>query len=304
MFPLPAYEPVAAHWVAKVIILWGSWLAWPLAGWLVWRAWRRGRAWSVWRWLGAALLAVALIVFIDARFVERYRIEVRSSTLQVGATARIALISDLHLGVYKSPAYLERVVDRLNVLAPDAVLIAGDFTYGPDRPLDELLAPLARLKMPVYSVPGNHDEESPGPNVREPLRAALVKLGVHPVEGTHADLGAFTLVGMGDSWAQKDGLEPVLAAPRAKPVVVLLHNPDSVMQFKPGMADLVLAGHTHGGQIRIPGLYRRVIPCVFPFDRGLHTWAPVPTFVSAGMGEVGLPLRLLNPPVIDLIELR
>jgi predicted MPP superfamily phosphohydrolase len=83
-----------------------------------------------------------------------------------------------------------------------------------------------------------------------------------------------------------------------------MHNPDSAMQLKPGLAALALAGHTHGGQLRIPGYYQHVIPCNFPFDRGLHSFAPVPVFVTSGLGETLWPLRFLNPPAIDVLLLR
>jgi len=136
------------------------------------------------------------------------------------------------------------------------------------------------------------------------LSAALRALGIHPVQGTHADLGPVILVGLGDRWAGHDGLEPLRSAPRGKPALVLMHNPDSAMQLRPGEAVLALAGHTHGGQLRIPGLYRRAIPCEHPFDRGLHTFGPVPVFVTSGLGETAVPLRWMNPPVIDLLRLR
>ena len=304
LLPSPVYEPIHQEWINKVIVLWGSWLVWPCLAWLLWRAWRHGRSWSWGRRVMAALWAMLLLVFIDARFIERYRITVHTAQVPLGVPMRIALISDMHIGLYKSPAYLARVVARLNELQPDAVLIAGDFTYEPDRPLDELMAPLSQLTMPAYSVPGNHDEQAPGPDLREPLRQALLRAGVRPVEYSHADLGGFTLVGLGDRFAHKDGLAPLLAAPQGKPIVLLMHNPDSVMQLKPGMAALALAGHTHGGQIRIPGLYKRVVPSTYGFDRGLHAWAPVPTYVSTGLGEIGLPMRWLVPPVIDMIDLR
>lgn len=304
LLPVPAYEPASLSWYLKLALLWVGWLSWPLLAWLVWRIARHGRGWSWLRWLGALTVLAGLLAFIDARFIERYRITVQETAIPIGVPARVALISDLHLGLYKSPAYLARVVERLNELKPDAVLIAGDLTGHPDRDLVSLLAPLKGLTMPAYSVPGNHDEERPGPRLEQALRQALESVGVKPVEYTHADLGSFTLVGMGDRWAGKDGIAPVQAAPRGKPIVVLVHNPDSAMQLKPGMASLVLAGHTHGGQIRLPGLYRKVIASEHGFDRGLHEWAPVPVYVTSGLGESRVPLRWLVPPVIDILDLR
>jgi hypothetical protein len=129
-------------------------------------------------------------------------------------------------------------------------------------------------------------------------------VGVRPIEQGHALTPKFTVVGLGDRFAGKDDPGPLDGAPRDRPVIVVAHNPDSAMQLKPGSAALVVSGHTHGGQIRIPGLYRYVIPTEHPFDRGLHGFGPVPVFVTAGLGEVGLPMRFLNPPVIDVLELR
>jgi uncharacterized protein len=196
------------------------------------------------------------------------------------------------------------VVGRLNAMELDAVLIAGDHVHEPDRPLTQLLAPLRGLRHTTHSVPGNHDERKPGPEVRAALRAALIEHGVVPLEYTHVALHNFTVVGLGDRYANKDDLRSVLKAPRHQPIVVLVHNPDSVMALQPGDAALTVSGHTHGGQVRIPGLYRRVIPCRYPFDRGLHHFTPVPAFVTSGLGEIGLPLRLFNPPVIDVLEIR
>jgi predicted MPP superfamily phosphohydrolase len=268
--------------------------------------WRVAQRWSA---SGAAsrgamiVRVVVVLLFIDARFIERYWIVERSTHLQLGFKARLVLISDTHVGLYKSPDFLARVVARINVIAPDAVMIAGDITYEPDRPVAALVAPLAQLTVPAFSVPGNHDEESPGPPIADELRRALQQARVTPVEYAHARLKGFTLVGLGDHFADKDSIKPLTAAPRDQPIIVLMHNPDSVMQLTPGSAALALAGHTHGGQIRIPWLYERVIPTSHPFDRGLHTFPPVPTFVTSGLGEIGLPLRFLNPPVIDILEI-
>jgi predicted MPP superfamily phosphohydrolase len=303
LVPWPAYGDARHIWWPKLGILWASWLAWPLLVWWLWRLARRWRA-SDAAYRTVMLLFVALLVaFIDARFIERYWIVERTTQLKLGFKARLVLISDTHIGLYKSPDFLARAVARINAIAPDAVLIAGDITYEPDRPVAELVAPLKQLAMPAFSVPGNHDEESPGPPIVGDLRRGLQQAGVTPVEYAHARLKTFTLVGLGDHFADKDSIKPLTAAPRGKPIIVLMHNPDSAMQLKPGSAALALAGHTHGGQIRIPGLYERVIPTRHAFDRGLHTFPPVPTFVTSGLGEIGLPLRFLNPPVIDILEI-
>jgi uncharacterized protein len=299
----PEYGDVSAAFFVKLVLLWGSWLAFALLLWLVWRLAKRwGRSTRLVRTLMLFSL-LACLVFIQARFLEPQLIFTRVTPIKVGFKARVALISDYHVGIYKDPAFLAQVVEKLNAMQLDAVLIAGDHSYEPAAPLAKLLAPLAQLKHPVYSVPGNHDEEMPGPPIEAVLKAALQQHGVKPIEYSHAQLASFTLVGLGDRWAVKDHLTPLQNAPKDKPIIVLMHNPDSAIQLLPGSAALVLAGHTHGGQIRIPWLYKKVIPTVHGFDRGLHSIAAVPVFVTAGLGEVGLPMRFLNPPTIDVLEL-
>jgi len=301
---LPAYGPPDAAWFIQLGFLWLSWLVWPLIAWLAWRVVRDRHALSRREQMHRALGLVLALWFAEMRFVEPSMLVERHTLLNLGFPARLALISDLHMGLYNSPAFLERVVDRLNAMPLDAVLIAGDHLSKPDRPLADLLAPLSRLRHPAFSVPGNHDESVPGPPVRDELRRTLLAFGVTPVEYRHVVRERFTLIGLGDHFARRDSIEAVLAAPNDKPRIVLMHNPDSAMALPPGSVALALAGHTHGGQIRIPWLYRHAIPCRYPFDRGLHTFAPVPVFVTSGLGETGLPMRFLNPPVIDVLEIQ
>ena len=298
----PWYEAPDAVWWVKLAIYYLSYLAWPLLVLLFFRLRRdRNRPWPA--RLAGILEAALLLVFIEARFVEPSLIFTRQTRIEAPFPARVVVISDLHLGLYKGPFFLERVVQRLNELDVDAVLVAGDWLYEPDRPVDALLAPLKKLKHPVYSVLGNHDEGHPGPPVAPALRQALSSLGVHLVEGKTMDLGPFVLAGLGDRFAGKDSAAFLSSLPQYKPLVILAHNPDSAMALKSGQASLVVAGHTHGGQIRLPFLYRKAIPCLHPFDRGMHPWTPVPVFVSSGLGEIGLPLRFLNLPVIDVLEI-
>ena len=284
----------------------GSYLVFPVLAWLAWRM-RRPRG----RLLAGASTAV-LLVFVWARFVEPQMLRVRETTLEgTGARASVALVSDIHLGVYKGRGYLQRVVERLDTLPVDAVLIAGDLTYEPNgAPLRELLSPLAGLRVPVYAVLGNHDQQAPGPDIDVELRAALAALGVEVIEGRLVSgPGDIRWAGLGDRWAGKDDPGFLKAAPDPdRPTFVLAHNPDSAIGLSPDDARLVLAGHTHGGQIRIPLLYPHVIPSAYGFDRGERLFATpqgqVRVFVTAGVGEIGLPMRLFNPPTIDVLHFR
>lgn len=306
VFGLPAYEPAGPVWWTSVSIVWLSHLVWPLLLWVFWRLATRWRRHGWWWRISRPVLALGLLVFVQARFIEPNLITVQHSALGLGVPARIALVSDTHLGLFHGPGFLQRVVEQLNELDVDAVLIAGDHTYLPDRPLDELMAPWAKSRHPVYAVLGNHDEQRPGPPLADALRAALRRHGVRLVEGRWVDLGGWSLAGLGDRYAGRDDPQAVFASPPHQPRVVLAHNPDSVLRLPPGSAALLLAGHTHGGQIRFPGLFRLHLrnATAGGFDRQLYTVTPVPVFVTTGLGESHLPLRLFNPPVIDVLDLR
>lgn len=297
----PYYESAQIGWYVAFTVLWGSY---PLVLLMAWAIWRRLRRWRQLGWFNRVAALVMLLVtglYIDARFIEPVRITVQTTPLKLGVPTRVAVISDLHMGLFKGPAYLSRVVDELNKLDVDAVLIAGDHNYKPTQSLDELLAPWKRCRHPVYSVPGNHDEEAPGPPLRQALRAALHRNGVRSVEYEHVDMGSYYLVGIGDHFAGRDGMGPLMATPTDKPRVLMFHNPQTVWRVPKGSAALALAGHTHGGQIRLPYVTERMLG---RFIRGFYANAPVPIFITSGLGESHLPLRWNMPPVIDVLDLR
>jgi predicted MPP superfamily phosphohydrolase len=288
----------------KQCIYYGSWLIWPFIGWLIWRLrQRRAR-------LLVSLLLVASLLFAWAHFAEPQQIRVQETTLSgTGAQLRLTLVSDIHLGVYKNSDYLQRLIDRINTLQADAVVIAGDFTYEPNgHSLTEMFAPLSQLRLPAYAVLGNHDQQRPGPDIDTELRAALTANRIQIIEGKTVTLRGARLAGLGDHWANKDDASFLGTAPNVLPTIVLAHNPDSAINLDPSVVALVLAGHTHGGQIRIPWLYQHAIPSSYGFDRGeqmLRTpHGPVRVFTTAGTGEIGLPMRLFNPPTIDVLNLQ
>lgn len=293
----------------KLLIFYGSWLVFPWLALLLWR-WHRARG-RLQKRLASLLIAGSLL-FVWARFIEPQWIHVRHTTLEAtGMQLDVVLASDLHIGLYKSPGFLQRVVERINALDADIVLIAGDLTYEPDTEeavLAQLFAPLARLNKPVYAVLGNHDQQMPGPDIDLPLRRVLSGLNVEVIESRTLPLAqGLLLAGLGDHWAGKDTTGHLPEKP-AQPLLLLAHNPDSASRLKAGQTALLLAGHTHGGQIRIPWLYRKVIPSQYGFDRGEQYFAKpdgrIRVYTSSGLGEVGLPLRLFNPPVIDVLHLR
>ena len=287
-------------------MFWLSHVVWLYLGWVLW-SYRRRRdhvSFTV-----RMLLAAA---FVWMRFVEPNWIVRDETVIQAGAQARIVLISDLHLGAYKDAGFVARLAERVNAERADCVLIAGDFLYAARVPLDSLFAPLKNIKLPLHAVLGNHDRNELGAQFSETQEIELVdqalqRAGVRLIENQIIDCGGVAVAGVGDRWSGREDTRAARAYTGVKPLIVLTHNPDTAADLTLPRVKLVLAGHTHGGQIRIPWLYKKVLPVSGPFDAGLH--APfkssmAPVFVTTGLGETALPLRLFNPPVIDVLILQ
>jgi uncharacterized protein len=305
------YSPgYARHAVIHLAIYWGLWAVWAALPWLAWKAWRALRAQRKAAGLAsiAALLVCAAIAW--ARFIEPGQLVVRETVLGQQCGAQVALISDIHLGLYTRAQDVERLVDRLNTLPIDAVLVAGDWTYGPPRDLAQAFAPLARIKYPVFGVLGNHDEQMPGPPLTEALREALASSKVQLIDGKQVALGRCTLLGVGDLYAgsAETHLQYLRIDPPAAPAerrVMLTHNPEVANRMAPGTASIVLAGHTHGGQVRVPILTRMMLRRNNPdaYEQGLYRLPAARLFITPGIGTDILPLRFLVPPTIDVLAL-
>lgn len=244
------------------------------------------------------------LLFIYARFIEPQIIIKREREIEVGFSSQIALISDLHIWKYKWKNFLKRIVKEINSLDVEYIFIAWDLTYEPDvEQLRDIFSPLSQSSKKVFWVLGNHDVERPGPKLREELIEAMDYENIVFLNNQVVSLSEFNLVWLGSHWNNEDDTKILDTFSEQDNVVTLLHNPDSVNNFPEGLSDITFAGHTHGGQIRIPFLYKKVIPTVWDFDRGYSVEDTGKLYISSGVWEIGLPLRFLNPPVIDIITL-
>ncbi len=258
---------------------------------------------------------VAIIIILYAFFIERFYLKVNEYEISASFNYDAILISDLHLGKWKNEDFLEKVVKQINIQidknAIKSVFIAGDFTYHPQNidDLDTLFKPLSLIKVPVYAVLGNHDEERPGPKLADKLKIVLEKNKVFVIEQKLFTLPNtdIKILGLGDNWAGKDDISPFLPKlftkkSENKNFLILAHNPDTTFYFPKNTQAITLTGHTHGGQIRIPWLYKKIIPTTGDFDSGLLNTEKGQIFTTSGLGEVGLPLRLFIPPEIAVLH--
>ncbi|WP_265314378.1 metallophosphoesterase [Sphingomonas lycopersici] len=230
------------------------------------------------------------------------------------APVRVMLLSDLHYGNWSTDrARLERVVAQVAAARPDLVLIAGDLLAGygrDDAPARarEVAAALGRLAPPLgtFVVFGNHDAE-----VGDVLRHALAKAGIHATENVAVRAGPLGLGLSGDTAAGTARLGPVFVgldrlARRAPLARVYLTHAPSLVQFLPADHALLLAGHTHCGQIVLPIVGPLINVSRVDGNRyrcGLIRDGGRIVVVSAGIGTSNVPLRFGAPPDMWLLTL-
>lgn len=226
------------------------------------------------------------------------------------APRRIVLMTDLHVsGPDMTTRRLARIVRQVNALAPDMVLLGGDYVSARKLawryPVAEALAPLARLRAGdgVYGVMGNHDHWSDG----RAVRAALTDSGVMLLDNGAISRRGLTLGGVDDDFTDHADLAGTVAAMRKGGgiMVLLSHSPD-VFPNTPADVGLILSGHTHCGQIVLPLIGPPFTASRFgrSFYCGLHRAGGTTLIVSGGVGTSLLPLRLGAPPEIAVIDVR
>jgi predicted MPP superfamily phosphohydrolase len=239
------------------------------------------------------------------------RVRVRLARLpraQHGLT--IAQITDLHVGPTIGREIVEDVVNRTNALTPDIVAITGDLVDGSVSDLREAVAPLASLRARhgVFFVTGNHEYFSGAEAwLKELRRLGIRVLGNERVSIGEGDAG-FDLAGVEDRTAQRyGGLSPAAALVRAldgrdpkRELVLLAHQPRSMLDAAPFGVGLQISGHTHGGQIWPFGYLVRLQQGFWP---GLQRHGDAQVYVSRGTGYWGPPMRLAEPAEITHLTL-
>lgn len=262
--------------------------------------------------LAAASLVVWTVVIVPLRLVVR-EVDVSSAAWPADrGPLRVAIVGDTHTGGPLSGLrQLRRIVDRTNVAAPDIVLLPGDFVYhglrighGPD--IADIAAELARLQAPlgVYAVMGNHEHWDDA----EAIRAAIEAAGIPVLEdrAVYVEQGDLWVAGVSDLWESRCDLRAALAdVPDDATVLLMSHNPDIFPEVPPRVA-LTVAGHTHGGQIVLPGYGPVMVPSAYGrrYLRGHVEEDGRHLYVTPGVGTSVVPARLGVTPEISFVVLR
>lgn len=267
----------------------------------------------------AILLLLAGMVFWGF-LIEPGRLVVREQTIQIDNWPqsldglRIAVLSDIHAdNWFIDDKKLRTIVARTNQLQPELIVILGDYMSSNGHVtrrvepehfaaiLKDLHAPLG-----VYSVLGNHDSWYSGQKVRRGLEENGIQVLENETVHFEARGTMLWLVGLADLWTRRQEIaETVAMVPEGAPVIALTHNPD-IFPDLPQRVPLLLAGHTHGGQVRFPLIGSVVEASEYGerYVRGHVIENNHHLFVTTGIGTSIVPVRFGVPPEIDMLTIK
>jgi hypothetical protein len=258
--------------------------------------------------------------FIEPQVIQTKRTNISFSKTSETENIKIVFLSDLHLGPYKQADFVEKIMQKVDAENPDLILFGGDYIYGFEENSHHL-KPFIRwsekYKDKMFAVTGNHEfNESKfnDPKFKDKtkiIREIFQKANIKILDNAHKQVTIngqrFYIAGIADLWTgQADADKAILDIDYSLPKILLSHNPDILLEKASENFDLILSGHTHGGQIRLP-LIGSVpnIPDKLgrAYDKGLFKTKTGYLYISAGLGETGPRARLFNPPELTIINL-
>lgn len=279
--------------------------------------------------------AIALLIIWS--FIEPRLLNIEQETAKIPnlpsswSGKKIAQLSDFQIGLWGDNRDTARsAVAEIIEAKPALVLISGDFLYHPGKNIApeiktsvDIVSPLVEAGIPTYAVLGNHDygmsskTASPKVGEAERLTKALEAAGIEVLQNESVPLTlpnsneTLYLVGVDSLWANRDDVNKALSTlPDSSPRISMMHNPDTFEQFPPNSAPFTVAGHTHGGQIRIPGFpqwsWLRLTQKDKVYADG---WAKDfeksgnQLYVNPGIGMSIAPIRLFCPPELTFFTL-
>lgn len=282
----------------------------------------------------SAILSIVLWIFLLALFyihLEPYFLKVKKLNLKISGLKKplkIVFIADLQVRKFKGKNFLRRVINTIIKLKPELVLLGGDIISNEYSSTDddtEILSEFSKLtkEIPAYGVLGNHDHgvDYDLENNRtkptfldrhEDVINVLKKSGVNLLQNSLTRISLdgenLELYGTDDLWAGNASWENIKFVKNGLPLLVLAHNPDTILTYpeETKKPSLVLSGHTHGGQIRLPiigPIGNAKLKLGRKFYQGFLNWHEIPLFVTNGLGESTLAIRFLARPEIVEITL-
>jgi predicted MPP superfamily phosphohydrolase len=247
--------------------------------------------------------------FVEARRLRVVRRRVALPRLPASFSGfKMAVLSDVHHSRSVPLSLIRHAVERAAEERPDAVLLCGDYVTGRARYIAPCLEVLGALSAPhgVYAVLGNHDHAVDPVRIRSSLEGNGIDELTNRGRWLRRGGDRLRLGGVGDLWRDSQDLDSALGDVAAgEGAVILSHNPDYAEEIQSDRVDLLVSGHTHGGQVRVPLLGAPFIPSRYgmKYAGGLVRGPRCLVYVTRGVGTVGPPARLGCRPEVNVLEL-
>lgn len=229
---------------------------------------------------------------------------------------KIVFISDIHCNVHFPPEKVKELVTRVNELKPDIIVLGGDNTEKNSSVLSLFFDAIRELKATygVYSVLGNHDFWEDAELIQKGLKDCGFNICDNQSYWIHEGKDSLKIGGVGDLWEDQQLLENTIDDVDESDFCILLsHNPDYIEEIETNKVDLMLSGHTHGGQVTLLGLYAPVMPALWKphlpqtgqkYRYGWKKKDNISLYVTSGVGMGNFPFRFFAPPEIVEIVLK
>ncbi len=268
--------------------------------------------WCMRYWMPLAILfAVGCVgyAFLEPHWLRVHRINFTHRDVPPGWDgATVAFLSDIHHGPFFSIERVRTVVELTNALTPDLILLGGDYVHREPIYIAPCFEELARLSAPlgVYGVLGNHDHWEDAAETRRQTERVGINLLENRAYWIERNGSRIRVGGVGDLWEDRQDVQATLGGTSDSDFVLLVsHNPDFAEKLKSDGIDLMLAGHTHGGQCSLFGLWAPLVPSNYgqKYRRGWVEGPHVREYVSTGIGTITPPVRFCVRPEIVLFTL-
>jgi predicted MPP superfamily phosphohydrolase len=245
------------------------------------------------------LVLVAIITIysmINATMIKTKEIEIPIEGLKKDMT--VVQISDVHIGAVNGQEYLNKIVDEINEINPDAIILTGDLFDGSAKLDNEMISPLNNLKAKTFFVTGNHETYEGIENVEKLIKTTNLTF----LQNESVDFKGLNIIGV-DYTVSKNDLSNEISKLNSskKPNILLYHVPVKVEELSKNNIQLHLSGHVHHGQI-YPFTY--LVYLANPYAGGIHNLNNTYAYVSPGTGTWGPAMRFGSSNEITIIKLK
>jgi len=221
---------------------------------------------------------------------------------------KIVFVSDIHHGPFFSIERVSKLVNSINEIKPDIVIFGGDYVHRDVKYIKPVFLELSRVKTKLgkYGVLGNHDYWEDYKETEKCMKIA----NIHNIENNSfwikQNQDSIKIGGVGDLWENNQIIDSTIRDINKSNFCILVsHNPDYCEQITTDKIDLMLSGHTHGGQVSIFGFYSPILPSKFgqKYCYGLKKMDKLCIYITSGIGTITPPVRFFMRPEIVVINL-